>query len=77
MVRRMPENKDDAMIIELRARELAIFAGIIPDALISTVEGQTGQPAWRQFRHAACAEYHAHRAAMQLAPPGWLRFIDR
>lgn len=56
----MAERRGDQF--EARARELAIAAGLDPDARIERV-GAKAWPAWCQFRTQAIAEHNARRAA--------------
>jgi hypothetical protein len=48
-------------IFEFRARELALIAGLNPDALTEA----TQLPAWYSFRDAAEAEHELHTSAIK------------
>jgi tRNA-splicing ligase RtcB len=53
---------------EIRARELAVEAGLDPDGRIER-PGQRSMPVWCSFREAARAEHQASEAASVILPP--------
>jgi tRNA-splicing ligase RtcB len=53
--------------LELRAREMALAAGIDPDSRVAKPGSGRGMPAWCDFRDAARAEQNAHEAAAAAA----------
>ncbi len=64
---------------EERARELAIAAGLDPDARVARpgeAEGGRGWPAWCSFRDAARAERSAERIATVELPPQEAAYAD-
>ncbi len=48
--------------LEIRARELALAAGVDPDSRVPKPGSERGMPAWCTFRDAARAELNAHEA---------------
>ncbi len=56
-------NRRRADPTEARARELAVEAGIDPDARVSKTGSERGMPAWCGFREAAMVERNAREAA--------------
>lgn len=54
---------------EIRARELAVLAGLHPDDRVAKPGAERTMPAWCSFRDAARAEHLAQEAAALVLPP--------